>query len=296
MAKNEGGKLPEIFFHVGLPKTATTYLQRKFFPYLKGIHFTKKHHFKYHERIIKETDSNSFLFSCEYDKSMEKVLQDFSAKYPEAKIIISFRRHDKWINSKYKYHIRKNGYKKFNEFISLDNEESFWKKSDLFFMNYIHLIEKYFKHPPLIIFQDELKEKPYKVFDRICKYINATYEKDDIKLATIKRAYSNKQLYVVRSFNRIVKHNEDLFKKGLVRTLHRKSRAFFIHLTATLAGFLPKSLIPAETLIPKRELERIKNFYKDDWEMCYEYAYGKKVERYLDTRSSSQNLSSAARA
>ncbi len=294
---DEGSKgVPDIYFHVGLPKTATTFLQRKFFPHLKGIHFTKKHHFKYHERIIKETQSDSFLFSCEYDRGMEKVLLDFSAKYPEAKIIISFRRHDKWISSKYKYDIRKSGYKKFEEFFSLDKKDCLWKEEDLYFMNYIKLIEKYFKNPPLIIFQDELKNKPYMVFDRISNYLNASYEKEDIKLATVKKAYDDKQLYIVRGFNKIVKHNSNLFKKGFIRKFHKKSHAFFLHLTAAIAKLIPNALVPSDKLIPSEELKRIKNFYHDDWEKCYEYAYGKKIERQLDIRRTSEDIGSAARA
>ena len=34
----------EVFFHVGLGKTATTYLQYQFFPKLRGIHYANLMH------------------------------------------------------------------------------------------------------------------------------------------------------------------------------------------------------------------------------------------------------------
>ncbi len=100
MVLNSEGKKPTVFFHPGLPKTATTFLQQQAFPKLNDVRFTKKHHFKYHESIIQQSEHEKFLFSFERDVTMEQSLAKFSGEYPDAGIILSFRRHDKWIASK----------------------------------------------------------------------------------------------------------------------------------------------------------------------------------------------------
>ena len=49
-------KQPEIYFHVGLGKVASTYLQHRFFPKLKGIHYIKSTRYRRSLQIIKDTN------------------------------------------------------------------------------------------------------------------------------------------------------------------------------------------------------------------------------------------------
>lgn len=266
------GSSPEIYYHIGLPKTATTYLQRKVFPKFKGICFHKKHDFEYHDRIIEETSCQKIFFSCERDRGMENFLKEFTSKYPDVKIMLSLRRHDKWIASRYRYHIRKSGFLTFNEFIDIKKDTGFWKKNELYFFNYIQLIEKYCKFPPLVIFQDDLKDHPYKVFDKITEFLGAYYDKKDISLKTVKKAYNDKQLWMVRKFNKFTRHNPDRFRKSIRRSVHRKCNQFFLHSTAIISGLIPDFVIPHNDFIPDDMLAEIRKFYAEDWERCMKYA------------------------
>ncbi len=271
--KDKNSELPEIFFHAGLPKTATTFLQRSVFPKFRDIVFVKKHHFKYHERLVKKSVADRILFSNEYDRNIEEVFQWFSEKYPEARILLSFRPHDRWIESKYRYHLRKNGKLSFEEFCDIENDKGLWNSANMTFMNYVRLAEKYFKYPPFLIFQDNIKNQPFEEFKRIADYVGATFNPDDIPIKIVKKAYNDKQLYCVRKFNRAFDgFDEDRFPPGYRRKLHRKSRALFLHVTAFFGQLVPKRFLPDEALVPGGKLALVREKYKDDWEACKTYA------------------------
>ena len=111
----------EVYFHVGLPKTASTYLQALIFPKLKGIKFFPKKKFNKYKNLHAQRAEGKFLFSSETDRWMDEKLKEISEYYPDAGIIFVFRRHDQWISSKYNYHLRKNGRISFDELFNLEN-------------------------------------------------------------------------------------------------------------------------------------------------------------------------------
>ncbi len=57
----------QIFFHVGMPRAASTFLQYKVFPIMEGIKYIKKHNFKRHEKIISNSKFDKVLLSSEMD-------------------------------------------------------------------------------------------------------------------------------------------------------------------------------------------------------------------------------------
>ena len=263
---------PEIYYHVGLPKTATTFLQHEVFPKFRGIHFVKKHDFKHHDKIIQKHRQSKVLFSVEHDWDFEQALSSFAEKYPHARIIIAFRRHDKWLSSKYRYYIRKSGFKRFEEYFDLENDLGVLTKEDLRFMNYIRIIEKYFHEKPLVIFQDELKEDFYGVLDHLAGFMGASYDRNRIKPKVIKKAFNDKQLFYLRKFNRTFKHHPKKFKKRIWRRSHIMTRKYVVHTFAFFVNFIPKTMTPDFVLLPPEALEKVREYYKQDWEACQKYA------------------------
>jgi hypothetical protein len=101
-----------VFFHIGLHKTATTWLQRHFFPNLDGVRLVEEREF---EKILpaavrgtgvlvvsRETLSGSIARGAEPgDKTRQLVrnLGRISAAAPDAGIIICFREHRAWLAS-----------------------------------------------------------------------------------------------------------------------------------------------------------------------------------------------------
>ena len=274
---------PEIYFHVGLPKTASTFLQRQVFPKFGDIQFVKKHQFKKHDKIIQKTNTEKILLSTELNLGkpyVDKKVINFAEKHPEAKTILVLRRQDKWLQSKYKYHIRKNGGLDFNDFFNL-NDTGKVKVNELHFMSKIEFLEHYFSNPPLIIFQEELVAAPGKVFNMLANEMNASVEKN-ISTKKIKPAYSHKQLKSLLRFNQ--KHPyKPLSKKHpkILRLTQKKLRQLMVHSVAYYAKFFPgQKNEEGNELIPQEKLREIKNYYAKDWGNVLNYA-GKSRDLYI---------------
>jgi len=262
---------PEIYFHMGLERTGTTFLQQSVFPNLGDIYYVPKSQYKNIVEIIKNSNCNKFLLTHE-SKALFQEIKKFSAKYPDARIILVFRRHDKWIASHFKREI-KNGYSKnFNDFIDLENDTGTWKKEDLYYFPKVKFIEECFNKPPLILFQDELKSSPEDFVRKILKYTGAK-EASPIPYKAQHTSYSNKELkfrhWVTQNtiFKRIEVKNR---KFPLIRRFYNK---FVRYASLYIAKLIPNKWMGAEPLIPEEELKRIREFYGDDWEKVKEYAH-----------------------
>ncbi|MFP4664516.1 MAG: sulfotransferase [Bacteroidales bacterium] len=257
----------DIYFHVGLPRTASTFLQRKVFPQFKGILFVKKHDFKKHDQIIANA-TKPVLLSTEIDigkgRPNANKLFDFAEKYPEAKIILVLRRHDKWIASKYKYHIRKNGNLTFREFFNLKENNGFFRREHLEYRKIIELLESIFQQKPLVMFQEEFKTAPEKSLNYLAEFCKADFDYRSLKTSGVNTAFSEKQLRLLWQFNR--RFTFDEAKHGKVE---KKIRAGLIHTLAFLARFIPSR--KSNALIPESDLQEIQEAYKEDWQACINY-------------------------
>lgn len=108
----------EIFFHVGLARTASTYLQHKVFPRLQGVHYIAPNQYRRYQHIISDTTSTKYLVSREFDQRLDSASRQFAQSFPDAKIMIVLRRSDRWIASQYRRFV-KNGYAlSFQEFVT----------------------------------------------------------------------------------------------------------------------------------------------------------------------------------
>jgi hypothetical protein len=263
---------PEIYFHVGLPKTGSTFLQRKVFPKFGNIYFVKKHRFKYYNNILDQGKHNKILFSTELNigkpHTDQKIIK-FANRCPDAKTIIVLRRQDKWLRSKYKYHIRKNGTLNFDEFFNFDNTGKV-KLKELNFMSKIEFLQSQFSKPPLIIFQEEIANAPHEIFNLLADEMNATIE-GKISTKKLKSAYNQKQLKRLLHFNK--KHpykNPPQSSTKLRRKLYKKYTKLIIHSVAYFAQFLAET--KEGELIPAEKLMEVKDYYKEDWNKVLNYA------------------------
>ena len=260
----------DIYFHVGLPRTASTFLQRKVFPQFGGIRYVKKHDFKKHHQIIADATQH-VLLSSEIDigkgRPNANKLFDFAENYPEAKIILVLRRHDKWIASKYKYHIRKNGRLTFSEFFNLEKNNGFFRKEHLEYRKIIDLLESLFQHKPLVMFQEEFKSAPAKSLQYLATYCNADFDYAQVKASGVNAAFTVKQLQFLLKFNRRFAFDES--QHGKIR---KKIRAGIIHTLAFVSGAFVRNENMKEPLISKEELKSIRQAYEQDWQACLNYA------------------------
>ncbi|HKL37264.1 MAG TPA: hypothetical protein VJ876_00115 [Bacteroidales bacterium] len=263
----------ELYCHVGLGKTASTYLQYRFFPKLKGVCYIQRTRYNRFDKIIEATDHKKYFVSREFDRQYEQEVKKIADRYPHAYIIIVLRRNDSWIASQYRRYVKNGGTQPFHRFLDLDNDEGLWKQKDVYFHPKLEMVRQLFEHKPLVLFYDELKKDPRAFFDRIADFMGATYDPDRIVINPSHKSYSEKQLKILQKVARVLFPRE--WKGSRNKTVHYirfRSRWLLLHLFLYAARLMPKSWAGDESLIPPEELERVREFYAEDWRRCQEFA------------------------
>ena len=272
-----------IFFHVGMPKTASTFLQRNVFPKFDGIHFVKKHDFKHRDRIIPHSSHDRILLSIELNldsKGGISKVKDVAEKYPNTHPIIVLRKHGPWLRSKYKYYLRKHGDRHFEDYFNL-KDSGYLDTNNLLFFPKIRFLEEQFGKRPLVLFMEELKENPYGVIDLLANHMGATYAPEQIQIETVKKSYSAKQLRVVREFNRAYRYDHSHIQNKTRKFAYKKFGGMLLHSVAYLSLLIPNSLMKSQQLIPPEKIREVEEAYENDWQQCIEYA---RQERKLLSR------------
>lgn len=259
----------EIYFHVGLPKTASTFLQLKVFPRFKGVHYTRKRYTDYYPEIVERTNEDKFLFSCEYGDALEEKLDLLKERFSDAHVILVLRDHAGWISSKYKYHIRKHGSHDFRSFFDIYEDKGVLKQRAVVYENYVRMIDQRFAQKPLILFQHELKHQPERFIKRITDYIGIDPIKE-LPASKVNSSFNNRQLRALLWLNRIYPYKLEKYSPGFRKKVYYRYRQYLLHIVAFFSNFLP--WISNEKLIPEEDLKKIKEKYKADWEACLEYA------------------------
>ncbi len=266
-------KSPKIYFHVGLGKVASTYMQQRLFPKLDGIHYISTHSYRKSPNQIDQKNFEKYLVSREFDRQYERELRWWAGMYPDSHIIIVFRKHGSWIASQYRRAVKNGRILDFDEFFNLDESKSFWKHAHINFYSKLQLIEELFTKKPLVLFHEELKADAWVFFDKISSYAHVSYRKENVSLKVTHKSYTEKQLRVLRAFCRRFKrkapkgHNNKL-KHWL---LYRPWWAFY-HLIMYVAAWFPHGWVPRDPLIPDGRLEAIDDAFVDDWQKVKAYA------------------------
>jgi Sulfotransferase domain len=269
------GNSKQGYFHVGLGKTGTTFLQYRVFPKLKGIRYiqrTNYRDFKY-VKLIESSSEKKFLVSNEFDKQLEAEALKIASKYPRAKTIVVLRRQDSWIASQYRRYV-KNGYARtFEEFIDIDSNEGFWDKKDLFFHQKLVMLEEVFGSRPLVLFHDELIKDPHSFIGGICTFIGADYEKKSINLERKHSSYNEKQLKFRRQLSaKKTRSQRKLSQTYWVRKIQNFLKMPERYLILYGANLVPSKWISEEALISKESMARVRAYYEEDWKKCQEYS------------------------
>ncbi|NPA69044.1 MAG: hypothetical protein GXO50_10585 [Chlorobi bacterium] len=263
--------LKELFFHTGLAKTGSTYLQNKFFTELKGIKYIHTSKFYRYNRIISESKEKRLLFSREFDRQFFDETLKIAEKYPYAGIIIVLRSNEKWIASQYRRYVKNGGSRSFEEFIDIRTNKGVWKIEDALFLPKLKFIKRHFSKPPLILFYEEFAENPFKTFDKIAKYTNSQYEKSKINLKPKHKSYSDKQLLFVRNLTgKYYKKDPYEFADDEVTWIKYRTRWLILHIFLYLAKIIP--LKNDKQLISDESLKIYKDFYEKDRLQCIEFA------------------------
>ena len=273
---------PRIFLHLGIPKAASTYLQLKVFPRLKGLTYYRKKYFKQFPEIVKEAapDEGPLLFSSEMYNRLEERAKKIGGEFPDAGIILILRRQDRWIKSKYKYYLWKNGNKDFRDFFDIYHDQGAWQQADLYYQPKIEALEKIFDKQPLILLLDELQNPEGQFLEKLQNYTGSKLEQTP-KDQKIKTAFNDKQLILIRAFNKAFPYEKPQQWPRLLKQLHMNIRQGLNYLVAFAALLFPNSYFNDKVLVPESDLAAIQETYANDWNVCWE-----KAKKYAKETSS----------
>jgi len=267
----------QVFFHVGLGKTGTTYLQYRVFPKLQGIKYIQRIKYKsfIYARLIEKSSEQKFLVSNEFDRQLEKEARNIASRYPRAKIIVVLRRQDSWIASQYRRFV-KNGFPgTFEGFIDVDNDKGLWPREDLYFHKKLLVLEKIFGSKPLVLFHDELVRDPHAFIDKICAFTGTEFAKGSISLRRKHTSYNEKQLKVRRHLSARRKRSRPALSKTYwVRKGQNISRMPARYFSLYISYLVPSGWISDEPLISKESMARVRAYYEEDWKRCEAYSNG----------------------
>ncbi len=264
---------PEVYFHVGLGKTGTTYLQYNFFPKMRDICYIQRTRYTKSHKIINRRKCDKYLVSREFDRQFDREVKKFAEKFPGAKPIIVLRRQDSWIASQYRRFIKNGRQYSFTEFIDVENNNGVWDRDELLFHCRIKFLEEQFKTIPLVLLHDDLKKDPWRFFDSICEYTGGRYERKHISLNPSHKSYSLKQLkYLKRLSPYLVRSQPKPASNKVWHWLRYRSRWLLLHLVLYISALLPEKAVENDVLIAPEELEKVRKAYEKDWSKCVEYA------------------------
>jgi hypothetical protein len=255
---------------VGLGKTASTFLQSRFFPKLKGIHYVPSNIYRFYPSIVKKEKHRRYLFSREFDRQFYIETEKIAELSKDAHIIIILRRHDKWIASQYRRYVKNGGKQDFQKFIDLEKDNGAWKQKDLYFFPMLEFIKENFSKKPLVLFHEDLKKDSEKFLNKIATYLKADFSIDDINLKPKHQAYSDHQLRLVKKYSPINKDKEIHYSHRVITFIVYRSKWLINHLVLYGAKLIPKS--KSETLVDLNHQKKVEEFYQEDWLKCIDFA------------------------
>jgi hypothetical protein len=265
----------EIYFHIGLERTGTTYLQHRFFPYLRGLEYLDKSYYKddKYVQVIKSTDKNKFFVSHEFPPgTVKKELKKIAGAYPHAGIIITLRKHMSWLTSQYKRQLKKGKALDFPQYFSINNNQGEIQKDDLYYYPLVQKIEHLFTKKPLVLLYRTLKHTPHKYFNKICSYTGTSYPMRKINLTPKHTSYNNKQLILMRSIGSLLfDQNFSYSDHYLVRRFQKYLRMIPRYLILYGSLLIPNRFLRDTALIKPATKNKISRLFSADWEKCIKY-------------------------
>jgi hypothetical protein len=271
---------PEVYFHVGLGKVASKYLQHSVFPHFRGIHYIPTTRFHRCIPEIRKGRHPSYLVSREFDNQFDREVTRFAAEFPDAQPIMLLRRHDDWIASQYR-RAAKNGFTgPFHEFIDLGKNTGRFTRSSLDFYGKIETLERLYSNKPLVLIYDDLLKDRLGFIDRIAAYCKADYNRTKIPLKARHRSYAEKQIRFMQWISRFVPFkNPDYSRIGIIKLFQRIPVMLYRYSILYFAILIPANWLGKGPLIPPGELAKIREATREDWERCLEYVRKNEISR-----------------
>lgn len=251
-----------IFFHVGLGKTGSTFLQDRFFPRLMDINYLPRNRFHRAHSFIANHPSSTILVSREFDQQLELEAVKFAESFPEAHPIIVLRRPDSYIASQYRRAV-KNGFRgDFIDFFDLDQDKGHFKQSDLQYDEQIAMLSRLFSKPVIVFFYEDMKADLNGYLETWLSILSAKVDWSKVNLKTKHASYTDRQLLFLQRIAACI----DLRKRprqafNPISFLARIMRAS-LRYSLLFIGKLSRS---NQQLISSEDLQGVEEAYRPMW-------------------------------
>lgn len=284
-----------VFFHVGLGKAASTFLQYRFFPKLRGVRYIQRTQYKrapvrinswLSQDVAAENGAEAsmagaaaeaggahpILVSREFDQQLERECTRFREALPDAAVqpLIVLRRQDGWLASQYRRHVKNGSPLRFQEFIDVAEDRGLWKRSDALFLPKLQFLEHCFGVRPMVYFHEDLKADAQRFFAAMAAEIGATLPEGGVSTRKLHASYSEDQLKWMRKAS--VRWFPEPIAHGQTTWLQRRGRLLACYGVLYGSRLLPNAWSGEAPLIEPQAMETVREHYAEDWAACRAYA------------------------
>ena len=288
----------QFFIHIGLPKTATTFLQWNVFPRIENVEFLGKakqvdFYDVYNSPHDKFLISHEHLLACPSKRYPNGWLDEFGSRlaklarrFPSAKIMLSFRAHEALLTSYYKEYISKPGrpYLTLDQFFDVHNNQGFVRHEDLIFSDLIEMVERHFDEKPFVyLFDDVVRRLPVFLTDLAVFLGERTPDASTVQRDKVNPGvgyYQAKILVKLNQFDAVLQRVP--FVPGLYNPVFKRLSIQPDRLCRKNLAFL--STRPLSLTEEQRDF--VATHYQEDW---------KNVEAYVVRQRSERELANGAR-
>ena len=258
-----------IYFHVGMHKTGTTFLQISVFPKLKGINYvspstpfdgflrlgTDTNHLVSNERLA----GRLWATPDEVDHSIHRLNELF----PGSKVLMSFREHDGFILSSYKQYLHQGGALNFNDYFDIESDSGFMKREQFIYRTRIESIARHFGEMPFVFLLDEIKNNLDGLLHDMGGYLGAIPPSvDELDRRVLNKGVGYSQARILRMLNQW--NRSELNPTGRFQLDNRWTRLLKLDPQRLCQYWL--SFLPDGPFIDKEVRQSIRGYYAEDWD------------------------------
>ena len=270
---------PQTFFHVGYARAASTFLQKTVFPALTGIQYIPRNRFRVRESEKRRFKSDKVLMSREAGQFIyqrcDDVLRIFGSK-----IIVSLRRQDALASSLYRLNAKNGHTIRFPQFLDVEQDSGAHKVQEFRYMQLIDNLQEKTGEPPLVLIFEDYLDDPNFYLEMLCKYLGCGVNRSKLDHRPVHGSYSDKQLRLRRQFSDIYLSpqkdweritGKSLDKPDLIGKIKHRLILWSTGPFMNLARITPDSWLSEEPLIEEADLEKVREFFSQDWAECQMY-------------------------
>lgn len=263
-----------LYLHIGLQKTGTTFLQKAVFPRWKGINYLPTDNL---EKLLRIEDDEINLLSREglsgknwsSDTERRRNISNLAKHFPQARIILSFRRHSDFILSSYKQYLQRGGFEDFEHYFDIQSNQGFMKREDFLYRTKLETVLGCFEEAPFVILYSQIIEGLPQLLSNMEAFIGGSAPKvEDIPRKRYNKSVGYYPAILLRWLNRHA--SSELNPDGRYPLYHWRLKRLGIDPRSVCQyrlGFLPD-----KPMIPESIRREIDLYYTSDWDYIVRYA------------------------